>query len=138
MSSPSLNIPIGKLKNMTILYIESNLSLHPDKELFLKPLCKKLFVAQNGLEGLVYFVEYHIDMIITDIDMPIMNGNKMIEKIRSMDKDIPIALSSDLHTNHIILLASLNNQIKKISKWMGINITTVTKPYHKPVILQIA
>jgi DNA-binding response OmpR family regulator len=123
---------------MTILYIETDLSLQTEKELFLKPLCKKLFVAQNGLEGLVYFVEYHIDMIITSIDMPVMNGNDMIEKIRSIDKNVPIALSCDLHTNHITLLTSLNNRIKKISKEMEINLTTLINPYQEPVMLQTA
>ena len=52
--------------------------------------------AQNGLEGLNALQKEHFDLIITDVDMPKLNGIKMTKKIREKDawKDLPILMIS--------------------------------------------
>lgn len=47
----------------------------------LKPFCENFITAKNGLEGLEKFRNYKIDMIITDINMPHLNGLDMISEI---------------------------------------------------------
>ena len=40
----------------------------------------------NGKEGLkAWEEEYHPDIIISDIDIPVMNGYQMVERIRETD-----------------------------------------------------
>ena len=54
--------------------------------------------ARNGIEGLQKFIENHIDLVITDIAMPRMNGITLVEKIRdhSGRKYVPtIAISAN-------------------------------------------
>ena len=52
--------------------------------------------AANGREGLDALNEHWIDLVIADINMPVMNGEEMIDRIMesSEHKDIPIVVIS--------------------------------------------
>jgi CheY-like chemotaxis protein len=52
----------------------------------------EVFIASNGLEGIDLAKSQRVDLIITDIKMPIMNGYRLIEELRSDPayQDIPI------------------------------------------------
>jgi two-component system response regulator YesN len=52
--------------------------LIPWKQLDYQVVCE----AQNGLEALQQLKEHEIDLIITDIEMPLMNGVEYIRKVR--------------------------------------------------------
>ena len=47
----------------------------------------EVITAVNGQEGLKAYQEYHPDIIISDVDMPVMNGLQMVERIREVDLD---------------------------------------------------
>ena len=55
-----------------------------------------VFQAANGQEGLDALEDNWIDMVLADINMPVMNGEEMIEKIRDnpMWKNLPILVIS--------------------------------------------
>jgi DNA-binding response OmpR family regulator len=46
--------------------------------------------ACDGQEGLEAYKIFHPDIIVCDINMPVLNGLKMVEKIRQEDRIIPI------------------------------------------------
>jgi two-component system chemotaxis response regulator CheY len=52
--------------------------------------------ATNGQEGLEALDEYWIDLVIVDINMPVMTGEEMIDRVRSMPEyiDLPIIVVS--------------------------------------------
>lgn len=52
--------------------------------------------AANGQEGLDALKEHWIDLVLADINMPVMNGEEMIERIRANPiwKDLPIIVVS--------------------------------------------
>lgn len=52
--------------------------------------------AGNGEEGLAQLREHWIDLVMTDINMPVMNGEEMIEKLRSEPEwaDLPLMVVS--------------------------------------------
>jgi two-component system chemotaxis response regulator CheY len=52
--------------------------------------------AANGREGLEALNEHWIDLVIADINMPVMDGEEMIDRImeNSEHKDIPIVVIS--------------------------------------------
>jgi two-component system chemotaxis response regulator CheY len=54
------------------------------------------YQAANGQEGLDALNEHWIDLVIADINMPVMNGEEMIDRIMgsSEHKDIPIVVIS--------------------------------------------
>ena len=51
-------------------------------------------VAHNGKEGLEAYRKSKPDVIVADIEMPIMDGYEMVRRIRETDREIPILFSS--------------------------------------------
>lgn len=81
-------------RNITLLYVEDDEMTLEEISFFLKKYVKKLIVAKNGEEGLELFKEHTPDMVITDIQMPIMNGLEMSKKILEINPSIPIAVTT--------------------------------------------
>jgi two-component system chemotaxis response regulator CheY len=56
----------------------------------------EIFQASNGREGLDSLEQNWIDLVIADINMPVMNGEEMIDRVRANAdlKDIPIIVIS--------------------------------------------
>ncbi len=52
--------------------------------------------AGNGVEGLAKLEESPVDVILCDVNMPEMNGDEMVKKVREMDscKDTKIVMVS--------------------------------------------
>ncbi len=75
----------------TILIVED--VSHNYKFLFhaLKPTKAKILWAKNGKEAFEQCkTDVKIDLILMDINMPIMNGYKSIRLIKNLNKNIPI------------------------------------------------
>lgn len=64
-------------------------------------------LAQDGQEALDIFMDSpkKFDLIVTDINMPMMNGLELIELIRKMDKSIPVIITSAYFDQHFLLKA---------------------------------
>ncbi|MDH8679013.1 response regulator [Fusibacter bizertensis] len=56
----------------------------------------ELLIAENGNEGLSLFKSHNPNLIITDLNMPVMSGIEFIKKIRLLDQTIPIIVTSAL------------------------------------------
>ena len=91
------------LKQINLLYVEDDSMIRSIFEKRLGKRVRKLFVGQNGAEGLELFEKEPIDIILTDINMPIMNGLEMIEKIRAKKPKIPIIIMSAHQESHYLL-----------------------------------
>lgn len=96
---------ISILKNITILYAEDEDNLREITLNILKGFTKKQFVAKDGKEGLALFKEHEkdIDLIITDINMPLMNGLTMIKKIKAINPRIPIIVATAFSNTEYLL-----------------------------------
>jgi DNA-binding response OmpR family regulator len=72
--------------------------------------------ASNGKEGLEAYESFKPNVIVSDIEMPILNGMEMIRKIRQKDEFIPILFATG-HTNAQDVLdgykLNVDNFIKK-------------------------
>ena len=93
------------LKKYTILYVEDNEDIAEEIEFFLNSRVGKLYSAKNGQKGIDLFKEHHIDIIITDIQMPLMNGLDMIKLIREIDSEIPIIITTAFNENDYLVKA---------------------------------
>ena len=80
--------------NLKLLYVEDNKSVMETTLLVLEKLFQNITVAVDGKDGLEKFNLYSFDLVITDINMPKLNGLDMIKEIRSINKDIPILVLS--------------------------------------------
>ncbi|XOB62946.1 EAL domain-containing protein [Campylobacterota bacterium DY0563] len=98
---------VSILKNITILYAEDEEALREITLNILKGFTKKQLVAQNGAEGLELFKqnESEIDLIITDVNMPIMNGLEMIREIKKINPNIPIIVATAFSNTEYLLEA---------------------------------
>ncbi|MGB5987412.1 MAG: response regulator [Desulfobacterales bacterium] len=56
----------------------------------------EVYQAANGQEGLAQLAGNWIDLVFVDINMPVMNGEEMIERMKAQDAtaDIPIIVIS--------------------------------------------
>lgn len=54
----------------------------------------ELAVAQNGVDAIRCFSEEQFDLIITDFDMPGMNGIELTRSLRNLTTGIPVILMS--------------------------------------------
>jgi response regulator RpfG family c-di-GMP phosphodiesterase len=81
-------------KTLKVLVVEDNEDARVQAVKMLKNLFVDISVGVNGEDGLKKFTENEFDLVISDIDMPIMDGLEMITKIREIDNDIPIIVFS--------------------------------------------
>ncbi|MBC7959099.1 MAG: response regulator [Vallitaleaceae bacterium] len=56
--------------------------------------CNVIGTAKNGQEALDFYIANKPDLVITDIEMPVMNGLKLIESIKALNSEQPIIILS--------------------------------------------
>lgn len=80
---------------LVVLYVEDNQTTSDLTVKILKRLVKTVLTAKNGMEALDIYKDNTVHVIITDYLMPIMNGPQLAREIRSVDKTIPIIITSN-------------------------------------------
>ncbi|WP_428024762.1 response regulator [Arcobacter sp.] len=92
--SKSLQESIEHLKKLKFLFVEDEKDLLDIISETLQKLGVDFLTAKNGEEGLAVLKEHanEIDIIVTDISMPIMNGLEMIKEAKSLYPDIEIII----------------------------------------------
>lgn len=63
---------------------------------------KNVYVANNGEEGFLKYIQYKPDMVLTDLTMPVMNGLDMSRAIRTLNDNVPILLITSHFEKEII------------------------------------
>src|SRR5574344_2457708 len=96
ISKSGLMNDISNLKNITVLYVEDEKDLREVTSSILQSFTKNQYIAANGQEGYELFLKHNsdIDLIISDINMPILNGLEMIKKIKDINKNVPIIVTT--------------------------------------------
>ncbi len=107
---------LENLKTVTILYVEDENELRESTALTLNKLCKKVYIAIDGQDGLEQFNKYidEIDIIISDINMPNKNGFEMVSEIQLIS-DIPIIITT-AYTDEMNLTKAIDMNIDKYIK----------------------
>ncbi|MGM0518040.1 MAG: EAL domain-containing response regulator [Campylobacterota bacterium] len=102
-----VNNNISILKNITILYAEDEKDLRTVTSQILQGFTKKQFIAKDGQEGLDLFIQNQdeIDLIITDVNMPNMNGLDMVKEIKKINMNIPIIVATAFSNKEYLLEA---------------------------------
>jgi len=102
----------GFLKTLNVLYVEDSNTIRRQFSSILEKLFNKVIVAENGKDALN---QYHnneiikIDIVISDINMPIMNGVELLERIRKIDPEMPFVITT-AHTETDFLLQAVKFQ----------------------------
>lgn len=92
------------LKESTLLYIEDDKDQKQEGLEIFRSVFKEVFSASDGTEGLNLYTQnkHKIDIILTDIIMPNMDGVSFMEEVRQSDWSIPILVTTELENLSVI------------------------------------
>jgi CheY-like chemotaxis protein len=93
------------MKQLTILIVDDDKTTSSILKHMLSPYAESIFNAKDGVEGLEYYRIYRPDIILSDVNMPRMNGLEMVEHIRLEDEEVKIAIFTDFEKRDILLRA---------------------------------
>ena len=89
------------LKSINVLYVEDENDVRDFTARTIGNITNSVVKAENGLVGLEKFkLQYedktkeNFDIVVTDINMPKMNGLEMCEEIQKIDSSIPIVITT--------------------------------------------
>jgi len=89
-----------ELKELSILLVEDNPINLRITQLMLEPLVRRIETARNGKEALDMFGTSKYDLILMDVQMPVMNGLMAADKIRGLE------MSTRMHVPIIAITAN--------------------------------
>ena len=140
-------------KDLDVLYVEDDENLLEDTSEILEDYFNLLDTALNGAIALEKYNSFfeengkYYDLVITDINMPVMDGEVLIKKIREILAEQPIiVISAHNETSRIIRLIQQNisnfilkpiEPVQLLTKLYGtcksIYETSQTKKYHQMI-----
>ncbi|WP_075589722.1 response regulator [Labilibacter marinus] len=120
--SESFYKPSVDMKDANILLVEDNFSNQQIIILYIKNEVRKIEVAYNGKEALDKFGKAKYDLILMDVQMPIMDGFKATQKIREIEK------STNTHTPIIAVTANAFPEDKERCMASGMD-DYISKPF---------
>ncbi len=111
-----------------IMVVDDSESVRKFVSSFLKKHGYETIEAKDGKQALELINENEIDLLITDLQMPKMNGFKLSENIRSLEKykDLPI----------IILTAQVGKKQEQKSEAVGAN-AFISKPFKEDDLIRM-
>lgn len=77
-----------------VLYVEDEPEVRNSVGIYLQKIFDSVDIAEDGKEGLKKFQEHHYDIVITDIEMPRMNGLEMAAEMKVLVPDQEIIIIS--------------------------------------------
>jgi signal transduction histidine kinase len=100
------------LENFTLLYVEDEPTIVDEMKMLLEDEVKELYIANNGEEGLALYKEKQPDIILTDIQMPKLNGIEMSRIIKKENYSQPIIILTAFD-NPDLLKEAINISVDK-------------------------
>ena len=80
------------IKEISLLYVEDDEHTREELEYFLETKVAKLYVAKDGKEGLEHYKKHKPDLVLTDVQMPNLDGISMSKEIKALNPDAKIIL----------------------------------------------
>ena len=79
-------------KNIKILYVEDDKIARENGIEYLQNFFEQIYEASDAIKALQLYEKYQPDIIITDIQMPKLNGLEFVKRIRQKDKKTQIII----------------------------------------------
>ena len=112
-------IDLKKLKlrgtGISVLYVEDDPKLLNNGSILFRKLFRDVYAAQDGEAGLELFKKYNPDILITDINMPKMNGLELSKEVKKISPQTKIIIIS-AHDEKEILKHYINLKIFRFIK----------------------
>ncbi len=94
---------VSESQKLILLYVEDNADARESSMNMFEDLFPNIIIGVDGEDGLEKFKENKIDLIITDIQMPKMNGFEMVREIKKLDNKVPILVLSAFNESDYFL-----------------------------------
>jgi len=107
-----------KKSKYTLLFVEDESMIRRIAISLLRPYFIAIYEASDGIEALEIYNQKNPDLIITDIEMPNMDGLTLCKKIREEDKTTPILITTAYTSTEYLLEAVSLNLVKYLVKPM--------------------
>ncbi len=117
------------LRDANVLLVEDNAINQKIIILSLKNAVKNIDIAHHGKEALDKFGTSKYDLILMDIQMPVMNGIIATKKIRELES------ATNSHTPIIAITANALSGDKETCLAAGMN-DYISKPFHVDLLIQ--
>ena len=78
------------MKKRQILVVDDEPKMARVLELMLKSMGHAVLTAGNGVQALALFGRNAVDLIITDLRMPEMDGMELLARLREQGSDVPV------------------------------------------------
>ncbi len=78
------------LNGLNLLIVEDDESLRESIKISVENYVSEVYACANAKEALEVFETKDVNLVLSDINMPHMNGLEMAARIRGLDKDVPI------------------------------------------------
>ncbi len=107
---------LEQIKKIKVLYVEDDANTRAELEYILKSKVFELYVAEDGEEGFRLYKKNIPDLVITDIQMPKLNGIQMSKLIKDYNPDAKIVIISAFNESNYLLEAiklNINSYIQK-------------------------
>ena len=111
--------------SLNILYAEDEKILRDSMVPILEKFFKSVSIAKNGQEALYIFKKGNIDIILTDINMPIMDGVEFIANMNKLENN-PITIVLSAHDESLLLKTLINMEVN----------TFLNKPVEKNALIK--
>ena len=88
------------LKTLTVMYVEDDENIRNSLSSILKKIFGEVVICNDGNDGVNQFKYYtlerktKINAVISDINMPNLNGIEMVREIRALDEEVPIIFTT--------------------------------------------
>lgn len=116
------------MQKKTILFVDDSVSIRTLVKMILEENGYNVLMSEDGLDAMKFFDGQTIDLVITDLHMPRMNGIELIKEVRKIKgyRFMPI----------LFLTTETNSELKHEAKAAGAT-GWITKPFDKNKFLQV-
>ncbi|MFZ1547237.1 MAG: HD domain-containing phosphohydrolase [Candidatus Nitrotoga sp.] len=113
----------------TILFVDDETNILSSLKRLFRPLGYRIFTAESGAQGLEIIDRETVDLVVSDMRMPEMNGAQFLEEVRGRWPDtIRILLTGFAEIGATIDAINKGQIYRYISKpWEDVNITLTIK-----------
>ena len=113
---------MNNLKYLNVLYLEDDEEVQRNISSTISHFTKEVYSASNVEEALQIYKKERIDFILSDIDMPDINGLEFIKIVRKNDSFIPIVVITAYKTESFLMEAVRLNLEEYIIKPISYNV----------------
>ena len=104
------------LNSLKLLYIEDDRDIQMIYSVQLENFVDKVIYAGDGQEGYELYLVHKPDIILLDINMPKLDGISLAKKIREVDKEVKIIITTSYGDQEKLLAAIELSLVKYILK----------------------